>query len=476
MLVPTPASSVTPAALLDRAALLSALDDARREVRQIETRESEAREIAAGADAVLDLIAERAMTLTGAAGAALALPTDDRMLCRARAGDPAPPLGSEVDVRAGLSGECIRSGLLVTCEDSETDPRVDPEVCRMLGIGSFMAAPIFKDFRVVGLLEIFSPHPHSFTRVQGTILERLVELVPESGQKSEQRKIDKTVREAKHDGAMGGPADGATSVPASQNEQSSPAAAPAVTQLEANAAVPTPNHPEVDAVVRASVQAAQQDLEDMPAAASPRRPRFAHLALLLLALGAVAMALGYLLAPTIEKHWPGLARSSQNSSPSSEQSSAQASSQSSPASSVSPEGAANRRGHALSPEDLRKLAEQGDADAQWQLGILYHDGDVIPKDDVQAVQWFQRAAEQGYVRAQSTLGAYYWAGRGVPQDFSKAYFWSQLALAQGDENSKSRLEGLSAQMTPSQVANARQQAEVWLHNHMQSSKPNPRSN
>ena len=91
-----------------------------------------------------------------------------------------------------------------------------------------------------------------------------------------------------------------------------------------------------------------------------------------------------------------------------------------------------------------------------------------------AVQWFERAAEQGYVRAQSTLGAYYWAGRGVPQDLPKAYFWSQLALAQGDENSKSRLEGLSAQMTQAQVASARQQAEAWLHTHNQApnSKPN----
>jgi TPR repeat protein len=120
------------------------------------------------------------------------------------------------------------------------------------------------------------------------------------------------------------------------------------------------------------------------------------------------------------------------------------------------------------------LGEQGDADAQYQLGILYHDGSTVPKDDAQAVQWFKRAAELGYVRAQSTLGAYYWAGRGVPQDYSKAYFWSQLALAQGDENSKSRLEGLSAQMTRAQVAEARQQAEAWLHAHTQA-KPSPGS-
>jgi len=81
------------------------------------------------------------------------------------------------------------------------------------------------------------------------------------------------------------------------------------------------------------------------------------------------------------------------------------------------------------------------------------------------MQWFLRAAEQGHATAQATLGAYYWAGRGVPQDLSKAYFWSALALAQGDENSKSRLEGLASQMTRTQISAARQEAEVWLHQH-----------
>jgi hypothetical protein len=85
-----------------------------------------------------------------------------------------------VDVKQGLSGECIRSGLLVSSEDMENDPRVDPEVGRALGIGSLMACPIVSDFRVIGLLEIFSPQPHSFTKADGTLLERLCEMVPKT--------------------------------------------------------------------------------------------------------------------------------------------------------------------------------------------------------------------------------------------------------------------------------------------------------
>jgi hypothetical protein len=196
----------------------------------------------------------------------------------------------------------------------------------------------------------------------------------------------------------------------------------------------------------------------------PSSRRFPVSPLVLLAIGVAAILLGYLLAPTIERHWlqPGQTAQSLRKPSSKNASGADA---------ITDSAGRNR---AFSGEALRKLADQGDAEAQWQLGVLYHDGDSVPKDDVKAVEWFQRAAEQGYVRAESTLGAYYWAGRGVPRDFSKAYFWSQLALAQGDENSKSRLEGLSAQMTPSQVASARQMAESWLraHNQRASAKAN----
>ena len=125
----TRAGSVVP--LPDRGGMLSSAEAVRREVR----------EIGDDVDAVLRLITERVLSLTGASGAALALLTDDKMICRARAGEPAPPLGTPVDVKEGLSGECVRTGLLVSCEDMEDDPRVDPEIGRALGIGSLMAAP-----------------------------------------------------------------------------------------------------------------------------------------------------------------------------------------------------------------------------------------------------------------------------------------------------------------------------------------------
>jgi hypothetical protein len=169
-----------------------------------------------------------------------------------------------------------------------------------------------------------------------------------------------------------------------------------------------------------------------------------------LVVATVAIALGYLLAPMIERHWS--------------RTGAQATTQSA-AATLSAQNVSGRSADAESPEAVRKLADAGDADAQWRMGVRYHTGAGVPQDDRQAVQWFLRAAEQGNIPAQATLGAYYWAGRGVPQDLSRAYFWSALALAQGDEDSKSRLEGLASQMTRAQVAAARQQSDNWTRQH-----------
>ncbi|MGD1216271.1 MAG: GAF domain-containing protein [Terriglobales bacterium] len=420
----TKAGSVVP--MPDRSATLSSVEAVRREVR----------EIGDDVDAVLQLIAEGALSLTGASGAALAFLSDDKMICRARAGEPAPPLGAPVDVKQGLSGECARSGLLVSCEDTENDSRVDPEVCRTLGIGSLMATPIVSDFRVVGLLEVFSPHPRGFTKAHGTVLDRLVEMIP------------KTHREKTQPETPVGPeaVSGVSRPPASELGSMEFASIHATREAFWE---PEPEvHEQVSQQVPRRVVSAQVP-EQAPEPAPTAPSRLLHRALLGLAIVVVAMALGYLVGPIIEKRWADLPQAPQRSVPEA-------------ASKVSGQSATDHSAHAKSLADLRKLADQGGADAQWQMGVRYHNGEDVPHDDAQAMQWFLRAAEQGHVTAQATLGAYYWAGRGVPQDLSKAYFWSAIALAQGDKSSKSRLEGLASQMTHAQVSAARQQAEVWI--------------
>jgi TPR repeat protein len=114
------------------------------------------------------------------------------------------------------------------------------------------------------------------------------------------------------------------------------------------------------------------------------------------------------------------------------------------------------------PEELGKMAEQGDAEAQWRLGTLYRNGDGVRQSDTEANDWFRRASEQKYVPALSSLGSQYWAGRGVQQDYNKAYFWYDLALAQGDLTSEAMLEDLATELTQDEVATVHQQAKAWL--------------
>ena len=79
----------------------------------------------------------------------------------------------------------------------------------------------------------------------------------------------------------------------------------------------------------------------------------------------------------------------------------------------------------------RKAAEQGDARAQYNLGLMYEDGRGVPKDEQQGVVWYRKAAEQGNVKAQFILGSMYLEGRGVPKDDEQALVWYRKAAEQG---------------------------------------------
>jgi GAF domain-containing protein len=127
--------------------------------------------------AALRQIGERARSLTRGAGSAIALTHKGSMICRASIGTNAPALGTRLDINSGLSGECVRSGKTLRCDDAETDPRVDVESCLRLGIRSVLAAPIQYDREVVGLMEVFSTQTFAFDEGDVAVLERLAQTV-----------------------------------------------------------------------------------------------------------------------------------------------------------------------------------------------------------------------------------------------------------------------------------------------------------
>jgi len=110
----------------------------------------------------ISVIAERAQSLTGATGAAIALRHGDEMVCRARTGRTAPDLGVRLQTDSGISADCVRTGEVMVCHDAERNPRVDLSTCRRLGVRSILAAPLRHFRRTLGVFEVLSSSPHAF--------------------------------------------------------------------------------------------------------------------------------------------------------------------------------------------------------------------------------------------------------------------------------------------------------------------------
>jgi len=100
----------------------------------------------------------------------------------------------------------------------------------------------------------------------------------------------------------------------------------------------------------------------------------------------------------------------------------------------------------------RLAAEQGNVAAQNNLGVMYDEGEGVPQDDREAVKWYRKAAEQGNASAQYNLGVMYDLGEGVPKDWVKAYAWLNLSAANGKENAARGKDLLRSRMTTEQVA------------------------
>jgi len=128
-------------------------------------------------DSALQLLVERAQYITGATGAALALPQGEEMVCRASAGSSAPVVGARLQVRSGLTSESIARRQLLRCNNAESDPRVNLEACRALGIASIVVLPLLhRTGEVRGLFELFSDHPYAFEERDLIALERMADL------------------------------------------------------------------------------------------------------------------------------------------------------------------------------------------------------------------------------------------------------------------------------------------------------------
>ena len=384
---------------------------------------------ALGADfgAALQLIAESAHSLTRASGAAVALPDTDPefMVCRASSGDDAPPVGARLHVGSGFSGECVKTGVLLRCDDSETDVRVDRERCRALGLRSILAAPVRVGDKSIGLVEALSAQPNAFSDGDGRVLQRLADTVLAV--------INRSAR--------------AENLP--------PLTPPPPPRFDS---------PQGSVLFAAADKAGDEGPNpDEKLMASVSLPR-SHLFLLTCAFAAVSFALGFVSAPWIQSDVAPWIQHKLHNRP-------QPQLQTVLASSRPPKSDPGLAVETATLAQLRQMAENGDAAAQNALGLRYATGDGVVLNEQEAVRWFIKAAEQGNVAAQSKLGSIYYSGRGVPQDPNRAYFWMIVARLSGDDASKTLAPFVRARLTRAQVASIEQEASRWIQEH--STKPTP---
>ncbi|MGE5205677.1 MAG: GAF domain-containing protein [Chlamydiota bacterium] len=372
----------------------------------------------AGDDPVLCEWAKRAQACTEAHGAAIALADGSAIVCRATAGEIAPPPGAKLDTQSGISGACVRSGRWLRCDDPRLDPHVDRESCQALGIHSVLAVPIGEREDILGLVEVFSRAPYAFKENHCSALQELAKAVALSLR-------PQTVTAAPGSG------------PRDSRQEKQPTPLPPAATPVVNAADPA----------NALVSDTSPAPGELPANGGRR--------LLLGGLVTVLVILGLWLL--LNRGPEGTKNVNAAEAPPAETQSA-----------LQPTSAAPENSAAAVPDSLHELqqrAQAGDAEAEFELGAKYASGEDVAQDYAQAVKWFTLAANGGQVLAAATLGAYYWAGRGVAQDDVSAYMWSAIAKEGGDEASKYRLTILRARMTAAQISQAEQRAAAWRQSH-----------
>ncbi|KRD39057.1 MULTISPECIES: sensor domain-containing diguanylate cyclase [unclassified Lysobacter] len=181
-----------------------AADDAARLLQVIETQTEIAR-LGLDLGGVMDLVARRAQILTGAVGAVVELAEGEDMVYRAASGIAEPSLGLRLRRAASLSGACVAVGAPLNCEDSETDPRVDREACRSVGLRSMIVVPLKHHQTVVGVLKVMGAAPSAFDSDDLRMLDLMSGLIGAAMYHAARYETDELFHQATHDQLTGLP-------------------------------------------------------------------------------------------------------------------------------------------------------------------------------------------------------------------------------------------------------------------------------
>jgi GAF domain/Sel1 repeat len=452
----------------------------------------------AGPEPGLQAILDQARQRTAAAGAAIVLGTQEAACCRASTGAPAPEVGARLHAGSSLTGLCLATGEILVCDDTNTDERVDPQLCKIRGIRSLLVLPIKQNARVVGVLEVMSIRPNSFNQDDAAAMSKLADqvlpLLSESATISD-----------RHDQLQNGDFDGTDVPKESDNRLSTTNAAEMV---ESNGPYIGSELPHQTMITRSQEHRSQAYWLRIGLAAA-------------LALGIIgygfhlsrSRAANHGAVPLVSAENHKLAIQQEEvlsvqdlSAPQQDLLSEQDDEQSKVLDNVV---TATRRETILAIQEpihgtdvnrtlnranagdpiaqyemglqyadgeslpqnyqdamawFAKAAENGNDKAQWKLGLGYMKGIGVPQDERKAVVWFKRAANQGDVRAQSALSDAYLSGRGIPKDYVRAYTWSAISVGLR-ENDNDRLRLIGSRMTAGEIADAHRRISIWWERH-----------
>ncbi len=107
-------------------------------------------------------------------------------------------------------------------------------------------------------------------------------------------------------------------------------------------------------------------------------------------------------------------------------------------------------------------AGQGHAEAAYNLGVMNANGWGVPQSDDEAFKWYSMAADRGFTTAQISLGKMYAFGYGAPLDIVQAYMWYSVAAMLDDYNAESERNELARMMSTEDIAKAEELATAWL--------------
>lgn len=116
-------------------------------------------------------------------------------------------------------------------------------------------------------------------------------------------------------------------------------------------------------------------------------------------------------------------------------------------------------------EIFSRLAAEGERDAQFRLGLMYHQGRGVPRNYREAVQWYRRAADQGSALAQNNLGVIYRDGDGIRSNRVVAYMWFSLAAAKID-GARRRVDKLEDELSADELVQAQQLTAEYSQEYM----------